>query len=169
MVRLYGIVRFACLDYKLCLTFAWYRSYGRLPLYAEAKLMFFIYLWCPKTKVCRARANLMFWFLHVWTYLTDMSYYCREPPMSMRPSLGHTSHNMRMTLIAIFSSFEQELAICLSFTGRSLQLLDTIHFLTFWSMLLLYSHHPSYQGHPLHRLVIKISEITICFLEVGQC
>jgi hypothetical protein len=25
---------------------------GRLPMYSEAKLAFFIYLWHPKTKVC---------------------------------------------------------------------------------------------------------------------
>lgn len=81
-------------------------SSQRIPMYGEAKLAFFIYLWYPKTKVSTFTGSC-FIFLIIFAYYYLISFYCfagfiaREQHMFMILSSDQWFQNTRMKLTAI--------------------------------------------------------------------
>jgi hypothetical protein len=96
----------------------------RIPFYSKAKLMFFIYLWYPKTKVLNS-SLAQDWYI---------CFHCRQLHTSMGLSLSRIFHSMKMTLMVICLSWELEPQIWLLFISRNLHPWDRILSLMFWNM-----------------------------------
>ena len=134
----------------------------RLPMYSEAKVAFFVYLWYPKTRVGHLLScNCTICYVGYISLVQTLTYNDRGQLMSMKLSFGRTSQSMRLRLIVTCLSWEHGLGTWLSFIHKGLQAMARQDFLKFYSMLL-HNHNHSHQDLALLRCLFKMSSISYC-------